>query len=111
MSPMRVVMKAFSARPRHLVCESKVVSSATRVTNSKTKRKQTVRYDDAEHRSGKREIGKEAGEIFVVGHVADAEDKMQRPTNVIITSIAAAADPAPNQYAARFPKKLNQVKL
>jgi hypothetical protein len=40
------------------------------------KEKQTVRDNQPEHRSGeKRQVRKEAGEIFIVGHVADAEDK------------------------------------
>ena len=39
-------------------------------------KQQAVRDDHAEHRGGeKREIGEEAGEILVVGHVADAEDE------------------------------------
>ena len=44
------------------------------------KKKQTVRDDYAEHCAGeKREISEEAGEIFVVGHVANAEDKNTEP--------------------------------
>src|SRR6266436_477736 len=44
------------------------------------KQKQTVRDDQPEHRAGeKREVREEAGEIFVVGHVASAEDKNAKP--------------------------------
>ena len=40
------------------------------------KKQQTVCDDDAEHRGGeKRKVCKKAGEVFVVGHVADAENK------------------------------------
>src|SRR5207237_9740421 len=40
------------------------------------KQKQTVRHDQAEHRAGEeRQVREETGEIFVLGHVADAEDK------------------------------------
>src|SRR4029077_11407145 len=44
------------------------------------KQEQTVRDDQAEHRPGEeREIRKEAREIFIAGHVADAEDKDTKP--------------------------------
>src|SRR5205814_5099355 len=44
------------------------------------KKKQTVRDDHAEHRAGEeRKICEEPGEIFVLGHVANAEDKNAQP--------------------------------
>src|SRR5262249_26319659 len=44
------------------------------------KEKETVRDDQPKHRAGeKRHIREEAGEILVLGHVADAEDKDAKP--------------------------------
>src|SRR5436305_6711072 len=44
------------------------------------KQKQTVGDNQPEHRTGEeREVRKESGEIFVLGHVTDAEDKNAKP--------------------------------
>ena len=44
------------------------------------KQKQTVGDNQPEHRTGEeREVRKESGEIFVLGHVTDAENKNAKP--------------------------------
>ena len=80
MSPMRVVMNAFFAAAAALGRSiqkpmSKYDASPDEFPKHE-KQQQTVRDDHAEHRAGKeRQIREETGEILVVSHVADAEDK------------------------------------
>ena len=81
---MRVVMNAFFAAAAALgLLDPESDEQIGREPDQFPKdeeQEQAVRDDNAEHCAGeKREIGEEAGEIFVVGHVADAEDKNTEP--------------------------------
>ena len=117
MSPMRVVMNAFFAAAAALgLFDPKTDQQIGREPDqfpANEKQQQTVRDDDAEHRRGeKREVSEEAGEVFVVGHVADAENENpERDERDHQQHRGRRADRARNRARSVCSPKVNQVKL
>ena len=76
-SPMRVVIKPSSPRRRARLIDPKSdqQQDASPTNPADEKKKQIVRDDHAEHRAGENERYAKNRVNFVLGHVADAEDK------------------------------------
>jgi len=77
------------------------------------KQKQTVGNNQPEHRTGEeRKVRKEPGEIFVLGHVTDAENKNAKPKPARSSPAwRQPADQEQNRDATLVSPNVNQVKF